>query len=131
MGKQHFTPDRTWKNIMTVLRSKNNSVIVLSCKKHKNGVSPKCTYYNIALLFVCNFIGFIFCTSFHDCAFLIVEMVAPTNFSDKTNSLIATILLALCWLLIALITVLLSFCISKWIPAEAKLYQSENDENTC
>ena len=117
MKKQRYTPDCTWRNILTVLRSKNNSTIVLSCKKHTNGVSPKCKSYWFASLLLCNSLGFLFCTLIHDYAFLFVDMVIPTDYSNKTNTLITYILLALCWLLIGTIIVFLSFHFTKWIPA--------------
>ena len=46
MSKQQYTPDRTWKNFLTMFRSKNNSPVVLSCKACPNGVSPRFQRYS-------------------------------------------------------------------------------------
>ena len=95
MVKQRYYPDRTVKNLLTVLRAKNNDTIVLSCKKCPTGVSPKWKYYIFALLSLSNFLGFLFCEIFFEHAFSFVNMATPAEWSDNTNTVITIILLIL------------------------------------
>ena len=53
MNKQLYVPDRTWKNIWTVLRANKSTVIVLACKDCPEGVTPKEKLYIFALLPIC------------------------------------------------------------------------------
>ena len=48
MEKGRFIPDRTLQNAWRVIRSNKKTVIVLSCKKCPQGVSPKGNKYRTA-----------------------------------------------------------------------------------
>ena len=111
MDKQYYTPDRTWKNVWTVLRSKRSSPLVLACKKCTEGVSPKEKKYLSVIVFLCYSIGFLL-------PIILRIFVFPERWSKTIKTLVSILVLLSSWLPFASIPVLISFHFPKlWVPA--------------
>ena len=118
MSKQQYTPDRTWKNFLTMFRSKNNCPVVLSCKACPNGVSPKFQRYSYIFVTLCNALAIIFFFLFRNYIYSFVETVTPLGWSNQSRALIVLLLAVLLFYIFLPILVLsLSFHFMKWVPA--------------
>ena len=110
--KNHvYTPDRTWKNVWIVLRSKKESKVVLSCKACPQGVSPKGKNYNYGMTFLCYCLGFWL-------PVLLYYFIIPKEWS-KANKTFMILFTTVLWIPISTILVFISFHLSKWVPASA------------
>ena len=108
MNNNFYSPDRTWKNVWIVLRSKKGTNVVLSCKTCPQGVSPKGKNYNYVMTYLCYFFGLWL-------PVLLYYFIIPTEWS-KSNKIIMVLFITTFWMPISSILVFISFRFSKWIP---------------
>ena len=111
MKNRVYMPDRTWKNVWIVLRSKRDSKLVLSCKACPQGVSPKGKNYNYGMTFLCYSLGFWFPA-------LLYFFIIPKEWS-KANRFLMVLFTTAFWMPLSSILVFISFHFAKWVPAIA------------
>ena len=114
MAKLHYTPDKTWGNIRTVLHSKNRKPMILCCRKASEGVSPKSKLYVPILSLLSTAVGFSVFVLLRGT----VKSYANMLCSDVVLRTTVIILIEiLCWIasgvIASLLITLISFCIPK------------------
>ena len=112
MEKLSYTPDRTWKNVWTVIRSGKNSNPTLSCKACPNGVKLREKNLRTVIMFLCYTLGFLLPIGLR-------VFIFPEAWSKTIRLLISIIVLVVSCLPLISIVILISFHFSKWwVPAD-------------
>lgn len=126
MKQQDFTPDRTMKNAMRVIRSRKNKTLILSCKYCFKGISPCGTRYrkaalalSVVLSLAITILIFVFSDEIRDL------FRFTSNIELKRVIIICVLTVAYCYLILP-VSILLTLQSSKWVPTE-RLNQSKDD----
>lgn len=118
MNVQKYTPDRTWKNVWTILRSTNKSAIVLSCKECPQGVSPKSGHYSKTMGFLLYSLGYFTVLFFLNLFSVFEDSTASEGMIKTIRIILCALTSILCWVTVVPIIVFVSFRVSKWVPAQ-------------
>ena len=111
--KQHYRPDRTWKNIWSALRISGDKPIILSCKECPEGLALKDRRCLSLLIFLCNTLGGLL-------AIALYVLFIPAEWSKAGKLLVAVLVIVFYVGPLSIVPILLSFRISKlWVPARA------------
>ena len=113
--QKYYKPDRSLKNVWTVLRYRRHTTLVLSCKDCPLGVSPTRSWYAFAISYPCGLLGFLLWAVWVKPA---LDGILPEGWSGLPRLAISFLTLLLVMLALAAILTLLSFYVTKWVQAD-------------
>ena len=113
--QKYYKPDRSLKNVWTVLRYRRHTTLVLSCRDCPMGVSPRRSWYGFVMAYSTYLLGFLLWLV---CVEPVLSGLIPEGWNRLARGLVYLLtLLPIGFALCAILT-LLSFYVTKWVPAD-------------